>query len=83
MNGKYSLLQDYITKHAYKQVLYEAIQTIKTRIAGHKQVISRTELLLHEDESRLQKTDDSYDRVSRELRELEHLLCDNNEGKGK
>lgn len=78
MSGKYSLLQDYITKREYQKVLYEAIQTIKTRIAGHKQVISRTELLLHEDESRLQKTDSSYDKVSRELRELEQLLCENN-----
>jgi len=76
MPGNYSTLNDYIAKYEYRKVLWEARQTIKDRIDGHKQVISRTELLLHEDEIRLQKTNSNYDKVTRELRELEHLLCE-------
>jgi hypothetical protein len=75
MPSKYTLLEDYLSKHRHREDIWREQQSIRVYIEGHKQVLKHTGFLLVQEEERLRRCDASYVRVSAELRDLEDLLC--------
>jgi hypothetical protein len=75
MPSKYSILEDFIHKNKYREEIWREIMTLRASIENHKQAAVRLSFLLKEDEERVNRADASYARISKELRDLENLLC--------
>jgi len=73
--SKYSVLEDFIHKHKYREEIWREITSLRASIETHKQAATRLAFLLKEDEERVNRADASYARICKELRDLEHILC--------
>lgn len=75
MPSKYSLLDTYMSRCDYRKELWNEIQAVRIRMAKHDEELKRINYLRLKDEEQLRMANAHFDRVSRDVKELQDTLC--------